>query len=308
MIIIESAVITDIGKKRKINEDSMFLDDKLGLYLVADGMGGHRAGEVASNIVVETISDYIKKLSKDDDTQEFNIPDETLSRKANHLISAISLSNRIAHQVSSKNEAYRGMGSTLSAVYFDKDTFIAANVGDSPIYLVHNGDIELISVPHTVIAEHEAAGSEGSRKLGPEFYNMLTRAVGTDETVKPDICEIPYFTNDIIVICSDGLSGHVTPTEILGAVENKSSETACRYLIDLANQRGGDDNISVIIIKIKRAHSNTTGIKWLIWRIMESFKYLFIKEPVSKRFSLFKFKEGINFNRRNTLSISRIKI
>jgi protein phosphatase len=285
MIIIESAVITDIGKKRKINEDSMFLDDKLGLYLVADGMGGHRAGEVASNIVVETISDYIKKLSKDDDTQEFNIPDETLSRKANHLISAISLSNRIAHQVSSKNEAYRGMGSTLSAVYFDKDTFIAANVGDSPIYLVHNGDIELISVPHTVIAEHEAAGSEDSRKLGPEFYNMLTRAVGTDETVKPDICEIPYFTNDIIVICSDGLSGNITPNEILGAVENKSSETACRYFIDLANQRGGDDNISVIIIKIKRAHSNTTGIKWLIWRIMESFKYLFIKEPVSKRFS-----------------------
>ena len=280
MIIIESAGITDIGKKRKINEDSVFLDDKLGLYLVADGMGGHRAGEVASNIVVETISDYIKKLSKDDDTQEFNIPDETLSRKANHLISAISLSNRIAHQVSSKNEAYRGMGSTLSAVYFDKDTFIAANVGDSPIYLVHNGDIELISVPHTVIAEHEAAGSEGSRQLGPEFNNMLTRAVGTDETVKPDICEIPYFTNDIIVICSDGLSGNITPNEILGAVENKSSETACRYLIDLANQRGGDDNISVIIIKIKRAHSNTTGIKWLIWRIMESFKYLFIKKRV----------------------------
>ncbi|MBT8350816.1 MAG: protein phosphatase 2C domain-containing protein, partial [Deltaproteobacteria bacterium] len=147
MIIIESAVISDIGKRRTINEDSVFVDDKLGLYLVADGMGGHRAGEVASNLVVETISDYIKKLNDDKDTQEFNIPDETLSRKANHLISAISLSNRIAHQVSIKNEAYQGMGSTLSAVYFNNDTFIAANVGDSPIYLVHNGDIETISVP-----------------------------------------------------------------------------------------------------------------------------------------------------------------
>ncbi len=280
MIINESAGITDIGKKRKINEDSLFLDDKLGLYLVADGMGGHRAGEVASNLVAEAISDYIKKLSEDDDTQEFNIPDETLSKKANHLISAISLSNQITHQVSSKNEVYRGMGSTLSAIYFNKDTFIAANVGDSPIYLAHNGDIELISVPHTVIAEQEATGSEGSRQLGPEFYNMLTRAVGTDETVKPDICEIPYFKNDIIIICSDGLSGNITPNEILDAVENKSSKTACRYLIDLANERGGDDNISVIIIKIKRAHSNTTGIKWLIWRIMESFKNLFIKKRV----------------------------
>jgi len=271
MIINESAGITDIGKKRKINEDSMFLDDKLGLYIVADGMGGHRAGEVASNIVVETISDYIKKLSKYEDTQEFNIPDETLSREANHLISAISLSNRIAYQVSSKNEAYRGMGSTLSAVYFNKDNFIAANVGDSPIYLVHNGDIELISVPHTVIAELESAGSGSSRQLGPEYYNMLTRAVGTDEAVKPDICEIPYFKNDIIVICSDGLSGNVTPNEIFEAVVNKSSATAGRYLIDLANERGGDDNISVIIIKIKSANSNTAGIKGFIWRILEGF-------------------------------------
>ena len=258
----------------------MFLDDELGLYLVADGMGGHRAGEVASNIVVETISDYIKKLSEDGDTQEFNIPDETLSREANHLISAISLSNRIAYQVSSRNEAYRGMGATLSAVYFNKDIFVAANVGDSPIYLVHNGDIELISVPHTVIAELETANSEGSRRLGPEYYNMLTRAVGTDETVKPDICEIPYFKNDIIVICSDGLSGNVTPNEILDAVVNKSSEPACRYLLDLANERGGDDNISVIIIRIKRANSNTTGIKRFIWRIVEGFNVFFIKKRV----------------------------
>ena len=279
MIINESASITDIGKKRKINEDSVFLDDNLGLYLVADGMGGHRAGEVASNIVVETISDYIKKLSEDNDTQEFNRPDETLSREANHLISAISLSNRIAYQVSSKNEAYRGMGSTLSAVYFSKDTFIAANVGDSPIYLVHNGDIELISVPHTVIAELESAGSGGPRQLGPEYYNMLTRAVGTDETVKPDICEIPYFKNDVIVICSDGLSGNATPNEILDAVVSKNSETAGRYLIDLANERGGDDNISVIIIKIKSDNSNTTGIKGLIWRILEGFNN-FIKKRV----------------------------
>jgi len=280
MIIIESAGITDIGKKRKINEDSFFLDDELGLYLVADGMGGHRAGEVASNLVSETISDYIKKLSKDNDTQEFNIPDETLSRKANHLISAISLSNRIAYQVSNKNETYRGMGSTLSAVYFDKDTFIAANVGDSPIYLVHNGDIELISVPHTVIAELEAAGSEGSTQLGPDYYSMLTRAVGTDETVKPDICEIPYFKNDIIIICSDGLSGNVTPNEMLDSVVNNSSETAGRYLIDLANERGGDDNISVIIIKIKRSNSNTTGIKGFIWRIVEGFNNFLSKKRV----------------------------
>jgi len=146
--------------------------------------------------------------------------------------------------------------------------------------LVHNGDIELVSVPHTVIAEHEAAGSEGFRQLGPGFYNMLTRAVGTDETVKPDIYEIPYFKNDIIVICSDGLTGNVTPHEILDAAENKTSKMACRYLIDLANKRGGDDNISVIIIKIKSVKSNATGIKWLVLSILEVFKNFFIKKRV----------------------------
>lgn len=280
MIISESAGITDIGKKRKINEDSMFLDDKLGLYLIADGMGGHRAGEVASNMVVETISSYIKKLGEDDDTQEFSTPDQTLSSEANHLISAIRLSNRIVYQVSNGNEGYRGMGSTLSAVYFNKDTFIAANVGDSPIYLIHNGDIELISVPHTVIAEVGTQNLEGPRPLGPEFYNMLTRAVGTDETVKPDICEIPYFKDDIIVICSDGLSGNVTPNEMLDAALNKSSQTAGRYLLDLANERGGDDNISVIIIKIKRAYSSAKGIRRIIWRILEGYNNFLSKKRV----------------------------
>ena len=126
-------------------------------------------------------------------------------------------------------------------------------------------------MPHTVIAELKSAGSGSYRQLGPEYYNMLTRAVGTDKTVKPDICEIPYFKNDVIVICSDGLSGNATPNEILDAVVSKSSETAGRYLIDLANERGVDDNISVIIIKIKSANSNTTGIKGLIWRILEGF-------------------------------------
>ncbi len=135
-------------------------------------------------------------------------------------------------------------------------------------------------MPHTVIAELESAGSGSSRQLGPEYYNMLTRAVGTDKTVKPDICEIPYFKNDVIVICSDGLSGNVTPNEILDAVVNKSSKTAGRYLIDLANERGGNDNISVIIIKIKNDNLNTTGIKGFIWRILEGFNNFFIKKRV----------------------------
>jgi len=267
MLVLESAGITHIGRKRKVNEDSLFLDDDLGLYLVADGMGGHRAGEVASNLVVETLRDYIKKVGEDYNTQEFGKPDEALSMEANRLLSGIKLSNRVVHQASKSNESYHGMGSTVSAIYFNDDTFIAANVGDSPIYFVHNGSIELLSVPHTVIAEHTAIDAESAGQLGPEFGNMLTQAVGSEETVEPDICEIQYFKNDILVISSDGLSDNISPNEILKIVQNNQSDVACRQLIDLANARGGNDNITVIVIKIKNIKTKLSGIRGLIWRI-----------------------------------------
>lgn len=278
MLVFESAGITHIGRKRKVNEDSLFLDDDLGLYLVADGMGGHRAGEVASNLAVETIRDYIKKVGEDPNTQEFGKPDEALSTEANRLLSGIKLSNRVVHQASKSNESYHGMGSTISAIYFNDDTFIAANVGDSPIYFVHNGSIDLLSVPHTVIAEHTAIDAESAGQLGPEFYHMLTQAIGSDETVRPDICEIQHFKDDILIISSDGLSNNVSPEEILDAVKNKYSETACQYLVDLANERGGNDNITAIVIKIKKAKLSVRGIKGFIQRFLEGLYNFTLKK------------------------------
>ena len=132
MIIVESASITDKGKKRAANEDALILEDALGLYVVADGMGGHRAGDIASRLVVETIGEYIKNSIDNDDCDQTVDFDETLSREANRLLSSIRMSNQVVHAASLKNRSCRGMGSTVSAIYFTESTLIAANVGDSP--------------------------------------------------------------------------------------------------------------------------------------------------------------------------------
>lgn len=259
MLWVESAGITDVGMKRTGNEDSLFLDDEHRLYVVADGMGGHQAGEIASSLVVETMRDYMKRFNDDQtEVEELANFDETLSKEANRLISSIQLANHGVNQVSQTKESYKGMGSTVSAVSLTDDTLIAANVGDSPIYLVHNGSIERISVLHTVIAEQEAIDPEAAKNLGNQFRHMLTRAMGIKETVEPDVCEIPFFNNDIVVISSDGLTDKVSPEEILEVVKDQKPERACRSLVDMANERGGDDNVTVIVLKLKK--QNKDGI------------------------------------------------
>jgi len=251
MITVESAGITDVGRKRKGNEDALFLDDNLGLYVVADGMGGHRAGEVASRLVIETISDYILKSKNNGGDPRNGNRENSLSPEANQLLSGIRLSNKVVREASLKDEACRGMGSTISAVYFSDGTFIVANVGDSPIYLIRDGGIKLVSVIHTVLAEQAAIDPANAAKLGPEFKHMLTRAMGTEGTVKADVYEIQCFKDDILVISSDGLSDKASPEEILKLVNQNALDTACRKLVQLANDRGGDDNVTTIVLKVK---------------------------------------------------------
>lgn len=259
MYVIESAGLTDVGKRRKNNEDALFLDDKQQLYVVADGMGGHLAGEVASGIVVETLWDYIKRFDEETEVEELEDQDESLSKQANRLLSGIYLANKSVYQAGQGKEEYQGMGSTVSSVYFTTNTLIAANVGDSPIYLVHDGSIEQLSVQHTVLAEQAALDPEGAQQLGGEFKHMLTRAIGVDETVKADISEIQCFKGDILVIGSDGLTEMVDKEEIHDVVKKERPEKACRTLVDIANERGGKDNITVIVLKVKKMVSPSGG-------------------------------------------------
>ncbi len=274
MIVIESAGITDVGQKRPLNEDSLFIDEDQNLYVVADGMGGHQAGEVASKLVVDTIRDYMSRLHEDDKAEALEDTDESLSKDANRLLSSIQLANRGVYHVASSKEKYKGMGSTLSAAYFTDDALILANVGDSPIYLVHNEDIELVSVTHNVISEQMAIDPVAAQKIGPQYRNLLTRAMGIDETVFPDISEIPYFQGDKVLISSDGLTDLVEPDEILDVILNETTEKACKTLVDLANERGGHDNITVITLDVKKIKHQSGGIMGVISWLMSPLKKL----------------------------------
>ncbi len=251
MIVVESAGLTDVGMKRKGNEDALFFDDSLKLYVVADGMGGHQAGEVASDLVVKTVKDYMERFMAKTEVEELEDADISLSKHANRLMSGIRLSNQVVYQAARSKSSYRGMGATVSAICFTDDTMIAVNVGDSPIWLIRNSEISLISVTHTVMAEQAFLNKTGDRHFGPEYGHMLTRAIGVEDTVRPDTCELPCFRGDIIVLASDGLSNMVSEKEIAETVTTRKPAKACKDLVDMANERGGNDNITVIICKVK---------------------------------------------------------
>ncbi len=251
MVVIESSGITDVGKKRKNNEDSYLVDDDLRIYVVADGMGGHKAGEVASQIVVKYIREYMESFKDGIYVKEVTYIDNTLSDKAHNLTKVISLANHEVYKLSNSDESYSGMGSTVSAAYLTDNHLIAINVGDSPIYMIREGEIKTLSVPHTMVAEHAAIAPQGAKPLGKQFRHILTRAMGIAEIVKPDICEIKICKGDAIVISSDGLSDKVSPEEILEVVNKEKPDKACLTLVDMANERGGEDNITVIVMNIK---------------------------------------------------------
>lgn len=250
MAIVQSAAFSDVGRRRKGNEDSYFRDDGMQLYIVADGMGGHQAGDVASRIVAETIPAFITFHRGSGIVGELPTALKNLSKAAQLVNSGILHANDVVYRSAQKDEAHHGMGSTVSVVFFDGDTLVVGNVGDSPVFLVRNGAIKLVSVQHTMMAEFLATAAADAEAPNPKWRHVLTRAMGTKVTVIPDISEISAFKEDIFVISSDGLSDKVEPEEIMGVVVSKPPEAACRSLVDLANQRGGEDNITVIVLKI----------------------------------------------------------
>jgi PPM family protein phosphatase len=260
MIVVESAGVTDVGRSRSENEDALFRDDDLRLYLVADGLGGHQAGEVASRMVVETIRDCMRGCQRGSLVDTLEGYDRTLSDEANKLQASVFRANQEVHRLSSQEGSYRRMGSTVAAAYFIEGSLVIANVGDSPIWLVHNGAIETLSVLHTVMAEQSARHPDVQDNLGPEFKHVLTRAMGIESAVKVDVCEMPCFPGDILVMASDGLSNTVSVQEILGHVSRHDPEEACRLLVALANERGGDDNITVVVVRVAAVQPKARAI------------------------------------------------
>lgn len=245
---LEHHAITDIGLRRKHNEDSVLGDAELGLFVVADGMGGHLAGEVASRQVVDTMRAHIQ-LARSPLGCPMPDPDPSLSATANCLRAAILEANAMVKAMASQNEAWQGMGSTVAAIYLENNILVAANVGDSPIFLLRDGVLRQLSTPHTVAAEHAAQGKKLTPHMATLFGHMLTRAVGTRDHVIPDIFETIPRPGDALLLCSDGLSEKATREEILDALLEQSPHGACRTLVDLALERGGEDNITALVLR-----------------------------------------------------------
>jgi protein phosphatase len=234
------------------------MQDDLHIYVVADGMGGHKAGEVASRIVVETIQNKMNQPASNTDGKNLITLKETLSPEATRIVAGIHLANQAVFTLSENNEDYKGMGSTVSAILLADTKIIAANVGDSPIYLIRNNIIEALYTPHTYMAEHAKLAPKGAKPLGEQYAHMITRAVGLKAAVEPAVCEIEGLQGDILLICSDGLSDLLKPEEIKKVATTYQPEKAVRALVAYANKRGGRDNITIIIIHLT-SHPNIVG-------------------------------------------------
>jgi PPM family protein phosphatase len=251
---IKSSGITDVGLKREGNEDAFSVEDALGLYVVADGMGGHLAGEIASRIAVEVINKAFRKWSAGEagESEIFGGPDTSLSLKGNYILGGIRLANRIIYELAVEKQEFHGMGTTVAILLATPSLVIAANVGDSRIYLVRDGEIERLSRDHSVVAEQVELGmmTEEEAESSP-LRHVLTRNLGSSEDVVPDIFEIEPNNHDYFILCSDGLTDLVSDGELLEMSENEPEPgTLCRRLVDEVLDRGAHDNTTIISISL----------------------------------------------------------
>jgi protein phosphatase len=260
---ISAAGLTDVGLKREGNEDSFSTNDPLMLYVVADGMGGHLAGEVASRVAVDIINKTFKEWTESNESEEnlYGYEDPSLSRSGNYVRGSIKLANKVIHEMATQYEQYHGMGTTVAVIAVMPGLIISANAGDSPIYLIRNGIIEKISKDHTLVAEQVEMGvmTPEEAEASP-MKHMLTRNLGSADDVEPEVFEIEPMRNDRFVLASDGLTDLVTEEEILAMVESEDNpEVLCRDFVDMALQRGGHDNTTVVSVYVTGVEKQNSG-------------------------------------------------
>ena len=240
----QSFSITDIGLRREMNQDYIYASDlPLGslpcLYLVADGMGGHRAGDLASKLTVETVVNQV--------TSTVGLEPEELLREA------FEMANNAILQTAARHREYYGMGTTLVGCTICGDDLLVANVGDSRLYNYKNG-FRQITVDHSLVEEMVRAGTLDRKyaRFHPE-RNVITRAIGAEQHMKVDFFRLPLSECGLILMCSDGLTSMIDDDEIESVLAgNTSLEEKASTLIARANEAGGKDNISVILIDTSR--------------------------------------------------------
>jgi serine/threonine protein phosphatase PrpC len=243
---VEAAACTDVGLVRRSNQDSFGSDEQLGVYIICDGMGGAAGGDIASKIAVDSFLTVIRQeLATLGDTN----PECTRSA----LLRAAAAANRAVLARANFDIALRGMGSTLVAARMTGSSLIVINVGDSRAYLFRGQEASQLTQDHSYVAEQVRRGlmSQSQAERSP-LQSVITRAIGADSDVTPDIFESTLQDGDSLLLTSDGLTRHVTMAELGDIVTSTSSlpaEAACERMIQLAISRGGSDNITCILVR-----------------------------------------------------------
>jgi serine/threonine protein phosphatase PrpC len=248
---IEARGLTDVGQRRDHNEDAFLVDNELGLYIVADGMGGHAGGGTASRLAVDTIQAAVRH-AKESDPEVFGTTAAKVDESPlpDMLREAVEEACAVIYRTAQGDPELAGMGTTVTAALVDRGVAYVAHVGDSRCYLLREGRIYQVSEDHSLVNEQLKAGA-----ISPEeakhsrFKNIITRSVGFEQQVQVDLMGLEIEPGDALVICCDGLSNLVDDPEILGIVGESTLDLAPGRLVALANERGGDDNITVIVIR-----------------------------------------------------------
>jgi PPM family protein phosphatase len=249
-----SAGRTDVGRVRDHNEDQILLAPELSLYVVADGMGGHSTGEVASALVIASMRNFFEATRTQALVSELP-EDAELTEPALRLAMAIRKANADLHEISTSHKRHKGMGSTVVAVLLAGEAVHVAHVGDSRAYRVRDGRIVQLTRDHSLVNEALALRPD----LSPEAiarlpHNVITRALGMRGTVKVDLQQARPEPGDVLLLCSDGLSGMVDDETVLDVFSmTENLDEACELLVTLANDNGGKDNISVVLMRFEAA-------------------------------------------------------
>jgi len=243
--------VSDVGRKRTHNEDSFALVESENLYLVADGMGGHASGEVASRMAIETMAEFFAATSADPEATWPYKMDKARGYDENRLVTGIKLANRRIYEAAQRETRLHGMGTTMVALLAVRDAMLIGHVGDSRVYRLRNGALEQLTEDHSLLNDYIKMKSMTPEEIESfPHKNVIVRALGMKETVKVDaILDTPK-PGDVYILCSDGLCGPASDEEIKEIMlKHKDLRDSAQALIDRANEHGGPDNVTVVLCR-----------------------------------------------------------
>jgi serine/threonine protein phosphatase PrpC len=251
-LVRKSCGLSDIGRRRTTNEDALFADDALGLYAVADGMGGHNAGEVASQEALDTLHGMVARGASDIRALDVPEPSPDDLRRAQRLLeSAVQAATYMVFGIAQHAPEQHGMGTTLSALVLAGRIAVTAQVGDSRIYLVRDGQAFQLTEDHTLVGWQVKQGIISAEDAARSPHrNVITRAIGSRDYVQVDVHTLATEPGDVFVLCSDGLHGYLRDLGELPPITALGPDAAARRLIELANERGGRDNVTALVVAL----------------------------------------------------------